>query len=74
MPTWAAPPVMLPPLSATSRMMKIGISSKTRSVIDLSMITYWTIRQRLLHVPGVANVAIWGERIEMLRVQRRAGS
>lgn len=69
LPTWAAPPVMLPPLSATSRMMKIGISSKKRSVIDLSMITYWTIRQRLLRVPGVANVAMWGERIEMLQVQ-----
>lgn len=68
LPSWASPPVMLPPLSATSRMMKIGISSKTRSVIDLSMITYWTIRQRLLRVPGVANVAIWGERLQMLNV------
>jgi len=68
LPTWAAPPVMLPPLSATSRCMKIGISSKTRSVIDLSMITYWTIRQRILRVPGVANVAIWGERIQMMQV------
>ena len=69
LPTYCAPPVMLPPLSATSRCMKIGISSKTRSVIDLSMITYWTIRQRLMAVPGVANVAIWGERIEMVCVQ-----
>jgi CzcA family heavy metal efflux pump len=69
LPTWASPPIMLPPLSATSRMMKIGISSKTRSVIDLSMITYWTIRQRILRVPGVANVPIWGERLEMLHVQ-----
>ncbi len=68
LPTWAAPPIMLPPLSATSRMLKIGISSKTKSVIDLSMITYWTIRQRLLRVPGVANIAIWGERIEMFQV------
>ena len=68
LPTWASPPIMLPPLSATSRMMKIGISSKTRSVMDLSMITYWTIRQRLLRVPGVANVAMWGERLQMLNV------
>src|SRR5437762_1503389 len=67
-PKWAAPPIVLPPLSSTSRMMKIGISSKTRSVVDLSMITYWTIRQRLLRVPGVANVAIWGERLQMLNV------
>lgn len=68
LPTWAAPPIMLQPLSSTSRCLKIGLSSKTKSVIDLSMITYWTINQRLLRVPGVANVAIWGERIEMLQV------
>jgi CzcA family heavy metal efflux pump len=67
LPTWASPPVMLPPLSATSRMMKIGVSSKTLSLVDLSMTAYWNIRQRLLRVPGVANVAIWGERIEMLQ-------
>lgn len=69
LPTWAAPPVMLPPLSSTARTMKIGISSKERSVTELSMITYWKIRQRLLRVPGVANVAIWGERIQMPQVQ-----
>jgi len=68
LPTWASPPIMLPPLSATSRCLKIGISSKKRSVIDLSMIGYWTIRQRLLRVPGVANVAMWGERLQMLNV------
>lgn len=69
LPTWAAPPVMLPPLSSTARTMMIGISSKERSVTELSMITYWKIRQRLLRVPGVANVAIWGERIQMPQVQ-----
>jgi CzcA family heavy metal efflux pump len=69
LPSWCSPPVMVPPLSATSRMMKIGIKSDKLSVIDLSMIAYWTIRQRILRVPGVANVAIWGERLEMLQVQ-----
>jgi CzcA family heavy metal efflux pump len=69
LPSWASPPVMLPPLSATSRCMKIGLSSDSLSVIDLSMIAYWTIRQRILRVPGVANIAIWGERLEMLQVQ-----
>jgi CzcA family heavy metal efflux pump len=68
-PTWAAPPVMLPPMSATSRVMKIGISSDKLSGIDLSMIAYWTIRQRLMRVPGVANVPIWGERLQMLNVE-----
>ncbi len=65
LPTWAAPPNVMPPLSSTARTVKIGISSDTLSTVDLSMITYWTIRERLLRVPGVANVAIWGERIDI---------
>src|SRR6266545_4105188 len=69
LPTWASPPVMLQPLSATSRVMKIGVSSKSLSTIDMSMIAYWKIRARLLRVPGVANVTIYGERIKMLQVQ-----
>lgn len=69
LPTWSSPPVILPPLSATSRIMKIGLSSEKYSGIDMSMTTYWKIRERLLRVPGVANVAIWGERLEMLQVQ-----
>jgi len=69
LPTWAAPPVIMPPLSSTARTMKIGISSKELSVIELSMTTYWKIRDRLLLVPGVANVAIWGEQIDMVQVQ-----
>lgn len=69
LPTWAAPPVMMPPVSSTSRVMKIGITSKERSMMDLSMLAYWKVRPRLLGVPGVANVAIWGEQLKMLQVQ-----
>ncbi|UCG26599.1 MAG: efflux RND transporter permease subunit, partial [Chloroflexota bacterium] len=71
LPKWATPPLMMPPLSSTARTVKIGISSDEYSVIDLSMITYWKIREQLLRVPGVANVAIWGElfRIKMVQVQ-----
>jgi CzcA family heavy metal efflux pump len=69
LPTWAAPPVMLAPVSATGRAMQIGMTSKTRSLIDMSMTAYWTIRARLLRVPGVANVAIWNERLHLMAVQ-----
>jgi CzcA family heavy metal efflux pump len=69
LPTWAAPPVMLQPLSSTSRIMKIGISSDDLDLMELSMIAYWKIRARLLDVPGVANVAIWGERLQQMQVQ-----
>src|SRR6185437_2752823 len=69
MPTWAAPPVMMPPVSSTSRVMKIGVTSKNMSMMDLSMLAYWKIRSRLLTIDGVANVAIWGEQLQMLQVQ-----
>ena len=69
LPTWAAPPVMIQPLSSTSRAMKIGISSDTIDIKDLSMLAYWKIRARLLEVPGVANAPIWGERIKSPQVQ-----
>jgi CzcA family heavy metal efflux pump len=69
LPTWAAPPVMLQPLSSTSRIMKIGLSSDTIDLKDMSMIAYWKIRARLLDVPGVANVAMWGERLQQMQVQ-----
>jgi CzcA family heavy metal efflux pump len=69
LPSWASPPFMIQPLSATSRTMKIGLTSDTLDTMDLSMIAYWKIRARLLRVPGVANVPIWGERLQMLQIQ-----
>jgi CzcA family heavy metal efflux pump len=69
LPRWASPPFMIQPLSATSRVMKIGLSSKSLSTIDMSMTAYWKMRGRLLEVPGVANVVIYGERLKMLQVQ-----
>src|SRR5438270_5424443 len=71
LPTWAAPPVMLPPLAATARVMQIGMSSKTTSQIAMSMEAYWTIVSRMLRVDGVANVAIWGEELQLRTVQLR---
>lgn len=69
LPTWAGIPWMLQPLSATSRVMHIGLTSKRFNLTDLSMITYWTIRWRLMAVPGVANVVIWGDRWKQMQVQ-----
>src|SRR5918997_682183 len=68
LPSWAVPPAMMPPLSSTSRVLKIGLSSDELSLIEMSSIARHTIRQRLLRVPGVANVAIWGQRKESRQV------
>ncbi len=69
LPNVSKSPVMLQPLSTTSRAMIVGLSSKDVSLIDMSVIARWTIAPKLLGVPGVANVAIWGQRARELQVQ-----
>ncbi|HEV3021098.1 MAG TPA: efflux RND transporter permease subunit [Pirellulales bacterium] len=68
LPAVARPPVMLSPLSSTSRVMKIGVSSRKLSQMDLSELARWTIRPHLMAVRGVANVAIWGQRDRQFQV------
>lgn len=68
LPAVARPPVLLSPLSSLSRVMKVGLSSKTLSQIEMTTLAKWTIRPRLIAVPGVANVAIWGQRDRQLQV------
>ncbi len=68
LPAVAAPPVILSPLSSMSRVMKIGISSKKLSQMEMTTIAKWTIRPRLMAIPGVANVAIWGQRDRQIQV------
>ena len=68
LPNVSRPPTLLQPISSTGRLMNIGLSSKTVSPIDLSVLARWTIVPRLLGVPGVANVAIWGQRDRQLQV------
>jgi len=68
LPAAARPPVMLSPLSSTSRALKIGVSSATMSQMEMTQLAKWTIRPRLMAVPGVANVAIWGQRDRQFQV------
>lgn len=69
LPNVAQPPVILQPLSATARFMMIGISSDKVEPTELSLLARWTIKPRLLGVSGVANVAIWGQRLQQMHVQ-----
>ena len=69
LPNVSKPPIMLQPLSATNRVMMVGLSSKELSPIQMSVLARWTIKPRLMGVPGVANVVIWGQRKRQLQVQ-----
>ncbi|HEY1487588.1 MAG TPA: efflux RND transporter permease subunit [Micromonosporaceae bacterium] len=69
LPRWASPPVMLPPVSATGRVVQIGMYSNKLSVMQLSSLAYWTIKARLLRIDGVADVSIWNEQQPTFQVQ-----
>lgn len=68
LPTAARPPVILSPLSSLSRVMKIGVTSDHLSQVEMTTLAKWTIRPRLMSIPGVANVAMWGQRDRQLQV------
>jgi Cu/Ag efflux pump CusA len=68
LPNVSKPPAMLEPVSSASRVMMIGLSSPSISLIDQSVLARWTIRPKLMGVPGVANVAIFGQRERQLQV------
>jgi CzcA family heavy metal efflux pump len=69
LPNVSKPPTMLQPLSSSSRVMMIALSSDKLSPIQKSVIARWTMRPRLMGVPGVANVSIFGMRDRQLQVQ-----
>src|SRR5215470_14015148 len=46
-----------------------GVTSTVPSGLVLSMIAQYTIRPKLMAVPGVANVAIWGFRNKQIMVE-----
>jgi len=69
LPSVSKAPTMLQPVSSVNRCMKVGLSSNTISLIQMSVLARWTIKPRLMGLPGVANVSIWGQRERQLQVQ-----
>jgi Cu/Ag efflux pump CusA len=68
LPAVVKPPVLMAPYSSLSRVLKVGLTSKTLSQTEMSELARWTMRPRLMSVPGVANVAIWGQRDRQYQV------
>ena len=67
-PQVSKPPRMLQPLSSTDRVLIVGMSSRTVSPLQLGVLARWTIAPKLVGVPGVANVSVWGQRDRQLQV------
>ncbi len=69
LPQVSKPPTMMPPLSTENRLLMFTMEPDARSAIETSVLARWTVRPKLMSLPGVANVAIWGSRDRQLQVQ-----
>ena len=69
LPQVSKPPRMLQPLSSTNRVLLVGMSSKKLSLLQLGVLARWTVAPRLVGLPGVANVSVWGQEDRQLQVQ-----
>ena len=69
LPKVSTPPVLMQPKSSTSRVMMVRLSSSEVPLIDMSVLARWNIKPRLMGVPGVANLSIWGQREQQMQVE-----
>ncbi len=68
LPAVAKTPQMIQPLSSSSRVSMVKLTAEELTPIEMSVLARWVVGPRLLGVPGVANVAIWGNRERQLQV------
>lgn len=62
-------PNITPLTSSASTVMGIGLTSETRSMMELRTLVDWTIRPHLLAVPGVADVNVFGGKVRQFQIQ-----
>src|SRR5947199_94441 len=70
-PQRAGPPTMAPLTSATSDVLQVGLTSEKRSLMEIRTFADWTLRPRLLAVPGVAKIVVFGGEVLQLQIQVR---
>lgn len=69
LPAGVATPAMEPLTSSTMDLLKFGLCSDKMSPMDLRTFADWTVRPRLLSVPGIAAVKVFGGEVKQLQVQ-----
>jgi CzcA family heavy metal efflux pump len=68
LPLAADEPQMTPVSNPVGILLKISLTSGKTSMMDLRTLADWTIRPRLLGVPGVAQVVIFGGEVKQYQV------
>lgn len=69
LPEGISQPVIAPLASSSATILTIGITSEQRSLMELREIADWTIVPRLLSVPGIADVNVFGGDVRQLQIQ-----
>lgn len=69
LPRGVRPPALLPLTSSTSVAMVIGLTSDARTSMQLHDLAQWTVRPRLLGLPGVADVVVFGGDVPQFQIQ-----
>ena len=69
LPSGVQPPLMTPLTSSTTWVMEIGLLSEKQSLMSIRTIADWTVKPRLLAVPGVAGVEVNGGDVRQLQFQ-----
>ena len=62
-------PNITPLTSSASTVLGLGVTSKTRSLMELRTVVDWTMRPHLLAIPGVADVNIFGGDVRQYQIQ-----
>jgi CzcA family heavy metal efflux pump len=69
LPTSVKTPQMSPLTSSTMDLLKVGLVSDKQTPMALRTFADWTLRPRLLAVPGVARCIVFGGEVRQLQVQ-----
>jgi len=69
MPSGVEAPGMSPLTSSTSVVLVVGLTSSQRSLMELRTLADWTLKPRLLAVPGVSKVAVFGGQVKQYQIQ-----
>lgn len=69
MPANIGTPVAVPLSSSSSTVLTIGLGSDTQSLMALRSLVDWTLAPRLLAIPGVSDVNVFGGEVQQLQVQ-----
>ncbi|BBL70122.1 efflux RND transporter permease subunit [Methylogaea oryzae] len=69
LPDGTGPPVLVPLASSSATVLTLGLTSSSRSLMELRTLADWTLVPRLLAVPGVADVNVFGGDVRQLQVQ-----